>query len=297
MNSLIENGTLKYVESGACFAYVLSDNSLFLPTEYKVLQSQNSSFVKCMKMMFNGETMLYYLPGTTKPLNTMLKKIDGNSFVKIVVNLFTEINKVNDNGFLTCQNIDGELSRIYVDQTTCSVYLVYMPVSRRNYEDFFCFEKEIRNALLNAISENENLKCVETSALEKNLSDELLSIEDILSELGGIQRGDTCRDGMKNTLRLVAVNAPVHQAVEVTKKEFFIGKHPDLVDGVISFNKMISRRHCKVIYQEGEYSMVDLNSSNHTYVNGKRLVPNVPCKLENGAMVRLADSDFRVEIM
>ena len=96
MNSLIENGTMKYVESGACFAYVLSDNSLSLPTEYKVLESQNSSFVKCMKMMFNGKTMLYYVPGTMKPLNSLLKRIDGDSFVKIVANLFTEINKVNE---------------------------------------------------------------------------------------------------------------------------------------------------------------------------------------------------------
>ena len=56
MNTLIENNYIKEMECGANFAYVLSDNSAFLSTEYKVLQSQtNSCFVKCMKVQFTRD--------------------------------------------------------------------------------------------------------------------------------------------------------------------------------------------------------------------------------------------------
>ena len=49
MNRLLENGQLQEMSCGSNFAYVLNNNGLFLPTEYKVLQSQSSGgFVKCM---------------------------------------------------------------------------------------------------------------------------------------------------------------------------------------------------------------------------------------------------------
>ena len=59
MNRLLENSLLQEIACGTNFAYVLSDNGMFLPTEYKVLQSQaNSNFVKCMKMLSNGNLQI-----------------------------------------------------------------------------------------------------------------------------------------------------------------------------------------------------------------------------------------------
>ena len=76
MNALIENNYIKEMKYGANFAYVLSDNSAFLSTEYKVLQSQaNSCFVKCMKMLYNGSIQLYYLASGLKSFASMLSLI------------------------------------------------------------------------------------------------------------------------------------------------------------------------------------------------------------------------------
>ena len=47
MNVLIEHNVITEMECGSNFAYILNDNSAFLSTEYKVLQSQaKSCFVK-----------------------------------------------------------------------------------------------------------------------------------------------------------------------------------------------------------------------------------------------------------
>ncbi len=299
MNNLLEKGVLTYVESSSCFAYVLNDNSIFLPTEYKVLQGQSGSFVKCMKMLYNGKIMLYYIPGSAKPLSALLGRIDGDAFIKIVRNLLHDVVEVNNNGFLSCQSIDGDLSRIYVDTANGEVSLIYMPVAKKNYEDFFAFENELRTSLAELLSTYANLKTEKTDALAQKLTDGMLSLEEIADALGGAAAVSRSikenRDRKKCSL--IAVNAPVNQTITVTKDEYFIGKHPDKVDGVISFNRMISRQHCKIIYHEGAYYIIDLNSSNHTYVNKKQLAPHSPCKLENGYVVRLADSDFRVEII
>lgn len=299
MNNLLEKGVLTYVESSSCFAYVLNDNSIFLPTEYKVLQGQSGNFVKCMKMLYNGKIILYYIPGSAKPLSALLGRIDGDAFIKIVRNLLHDVVEVNNNGFLSCQSIDGDLSRIYVDTANGEVSLIYMPVAKKNYEDFFAFENELRTSLAELLSTYANLKTEKTDALAQKLTDGMLSLEEIADALGGAAAVSRSikenRDRKKCSL--IAVNAPVNQTITVTKDEYFIGKHPDKVDGVISFNRMISRQHCKIIYHEGAYYIIDLNSSNHTYVNKKQLAPHSPCKLENGYVVRLADSDFRVEII
>ena len=80
MNALIENNYIKEMKCGANFAYVLSDNSAFLSTEYKVLQSQaNSCFVKCMKMLYNGSIQLYYLTGGLKSFASMIPSLDAES--------------------------------------------------------------------------------------------------------------------------------------------------------------------------------------------------------------------------
>ena len=90
-------------------------------------------------------------------------------------------------------------------------------------------------------------------------------------------------------MRLVAVNTPLPFELKVNRDEFTIGRKESQVDGLISFNKMIGRVHCKVNYIKG--------SANGTYVNKVRITPNEPCRIENGDIVRLANSEFRVEIM
>ena len=70
MNVLIENGIITEMKCGNNFSYILDDASLFLSTEYKVLQSQGEEcFVKCMKLLYNGKIQFYFLVNEYKPLS------------------------------------------------------------------------------------------------------------------------------------------------------------------------------------------------------------------------------------
>ena len=50
----------------------------------------------------------------------------------------------------------------------------------------------------------------------------------------------------------------------------------------------VSRRHAELRVSEGALWIVDLNSSNGTFVNGTRIAPNQPVRLVNGAQLRFA---------
>ena len=305
MNSLIENNYISEMECGSNFAYVLSDNSTFLSTEYKVLQSQaNSCFVKCMKMMYNGKVQLYYLTKGLKSFASMIPSLDADSFLTIVSNMLSDIIDVKHNGFLSCQNIDISFERIYVDPTTHKVSLVYLPLSKRIYDDNSSFENKIRTGLVKLISGVSTLSSPKTMQFSADLSNGTLSIEDLHTRIKGgktiVDRGGT-DEVIRNkpssgSLRIIAMNAPTRVEIVVTKDEFVIGKKPELCDGVIDFNKMISRSHCKINKKGDQYVITDLQSANGTFVNKVKLQPNQPTLINNGDIIRLANSDFQVTI-
>ena len=315
MNSLIENNFIKEMACGSNFAYVLSDNSTFLSTEYKVLQSQTDScFVKCMKMSFNGQTQLYYVTKALKPFSAMISSLDPDSFLTIVSNLLSDIIDVKHNGFLSCQNIDISFERIYVDPTTFKVSLVYVPLSKRMYEDNSSFENDLRTGLVKLISGIGALSSPRTIQLSADLSDGTLSLEDLHNRTKGgkqiINRGLTGADNSggiststpggaavnRGMLRVIALNAPTRVEIAVTKDSFVLGSKAGMCDGIIGFNKMISRSHCMIRRNGNSYTVTDLHSSNGTYVNKVRLQPDVPYPIKNGDIIRLANSDFQVSM-
>lgn len=99
--------------------------------------------------------------------------------------------------------------------------------------------------------------------------------------LDDIVVGDMC---------LVGMNTPEKVEIRIGKGEFYIGKSPEN-DAEISFNKAISRRHCKIVFKNGEYYICDAGSSNGTYVNGMRCSQDL-VKIGKGDIIKLANSDF-----
>ena len=304
MNILIENNYIKEMECGSNFSYILNENSTFLSTEYKVLQSQaNSCFVKCMKMMYNGKMQLFYLTKGLKPFANMIPSLDADSFLTIVSNLLSNIIDVKHNGFLSCRNIDISFERVYVDTATLKVSLVYLPINKRMFDDSSAFENELRTSLVKLISGISTLSSSKTMRFFSDLSNGSLTLEDLQNRIKGGNGGThVVKPPHTNTspeigkLLIIAMNAPTRVEIEVTKDEFIIGKKQELVDGVVSFNKMISRSHCKINRSGNQYTVTDLQSANGTYVNKVRLQPNQPCHIKNGDVIRMADSDFQVSI-
>lgn len=304
MNVHVEKGYITEMECGSNFAYILNDNSAFFSTEYKVLQSQDDScFVKCMKMLYNGKVQLYYLTKSLKSFALMIPTLDADSFLTIVANLFSDIIDVKHNGFLSCQNIDISFERIYIDPTTYKVSLVYLPISKKIYDDNSSFENEIRTGLVKLISGVSTLSSSKTMQLASDLSNGTLTLEDVYSRIKGGKRVEVVnvvnqeKSTGSGSLRIIAMNAPTRTELIVNKDEFVIGKKAELCDGVVGFNKMISRSHCKIIKRGSQFSIVDLQSANGTYVNKVRLQPNQPHLIKNGDVIRLANSDFQVSIM
>ncbi len=303
MNVLLDKGHISEMKCGTNFSYNLQENNMFLPTEYKVLQSQTSTcFVRCMKMLYNGKTQLYYMVNSLKSLATILPTLDPDSFVTIVSNLLADIIDVKHNGFLSCQNIDISFDHIYIEPSTYKVQLVYLPTSIHFFSDYSSFESELRTSFVKIINGVASVYSPKTTQLATDLSNGMLSLEDLYARTkGGKIDSQINNDSASNTkgsvVRITALNAPTRVELIINKNSYVIGKSAASVDGVVSFNKMISRVHCRVDKNGQTVTITDLQSANGTFVNRTRLMPNQPTPIKNGDVIRLANSDFQVSIV
>lgn len=79
-----------------------------------------------------------------------------------------------------------------------------------------------------------------------------------------------------------------------TDEEFVVGRTEELTSESIvdltnqdGFAFGVSRRHAMIRSTGDKYVLIDLNSSNGTWLNGQILIPTQPYDLPNGSVVQL----------
>ena len=75
---------------------------------------------------------------------------------------------------------------------------------------------------------------------------------------------------------------------------FIIGKLSEAVDGVID-EESVSRIHAKIEKTDSQYYLVDLNSTNGTFINGQMIFPNEKTKLQPGDRIQFGFVEYHFE--
>lgn len=113
--------------------------------------------------------------------------------------------------------------------------------------------------------------------IRENQADKNIELEDY---------GDTLYILPEETAgRLTAENKSQFSDIELQWFPFIIGKLKDAVDGIIE-DDSVSRIHAKIEKEDHKYYAKDLNSTNGTYVNHVKLIPEEPLQLNTGDEVR-----------
>lgn len=82
------------------------------------------------------------------------------------------------------------------------------------------------------------------------------------------------------------------EKIIVNKPSFRIGKEKKYSDYFVSDNGAISRSHADIVRRENRYYIVDLNSTNKTYVDGRLIRAEKEVEIYNGTKLRLANEEF-----
>lgn len=87
-----------------------------------------------------------------------------------------------------------------------------------------------------------------------------------------------------------------NERILITSENFRTGRQRDLVDYCITDNDAIGRYHATIVKKNGMYYVIDENSTNHTYVNGKMIPVEAETPIKQGDIIRLANEDFEFRI-
>ncbi len=100
-------------------------------------------------------------------------------------------------------------------------------------------------------------------------------------------------DGMEHPARFIlrADDGAVLQEYPLDKVEISIGRAPNS-DILLSKDKLTSRRHATVRYENGNYVLRDERSANGTFVNGQQIEEMVPRVLEEGDHVGIGEHEL-----
>lgn len=312
------------------------NDMFFLTEYKVLKSHEKSGFVKCSRLMYNGKQKLLYFTADYKSFLSILPSLDIDGFLTIIANIFKNIMEINNIGFLRCQNIDCSFDKIFVDPNTLSVYMIYLPITVDGISNAsFNVENDLRTDLIKLINTHPALNSNKTYKLCQVLANGTKTTADIYSFIlreclgkpvsggsstGGSGKGGSVSGGKafnggsafdngffdddvntggtngQKSLRLVAQKISEHLEITVTRSPFILGRSENYADGVIPNNRAIGRKHCMIEQKKGSYFVIDLNSSNGTQLNGKRLNPEQSYPLNNGDILRLANLDFRVSI-
>lgn len=154
-------------------------------------------------------------------------------------------------------------------------------------EDFFFEEenKEIKikykesktEIITNPLVEEENFE-IEKNAEE--LTKNIISTSVVYGETTFFQNTQV------TSYRTLKASENQYQDFVIELYPFIVGKLEGAVDGVVR-HETVSRIHCKLDLEEGEYYITDLNSTNGTIVNGNLLNTNEKANLKVGDEIRL----------
>lgn len=265
------------------------------------MQQQNLDFLLPVTVsnMNNTTVLMYKIAEQTENIRFMDTSVTMQQASTILLNMIGILVHLK-NWNLDYHKVCFDTRCIYVNKASGKVYYTYIPMA-----DYVVSDMEIKQYLYGIMKSF--VVTDEPGAQVRLLScfTNEVTLEELYQRVLGVCNGST------SVVNTTPVNvAPVQPQVPVFYLELVQSEMPgvprrislDFQSGGIVIGrasqseeqpdvvfpsecKGIGRKHAKIEYQMGNYYLVDLNSVNHTFLNGQQLSPNQPYVLQPGCEV------------
>lgn len=216
-----------------------------------------------------------------------------------------------------CPRCGKNMENIYSFCDTCGVKLVYKGIEsdngnteRTDEAQRFDVSKQAENieSEVNGIDEVQQVDEMLQGMKQNTSSDSGMPqlfqytgqtenlAETIVAQSGKLTTSSRGETAFKSTIYPRMVRRRDSSIINVNKTKFYIGKSVNGNDYFISDNSAISRKHMYIEIIEDKYFVVDIGSTNGTYIDDRRIGSNIPTELKVGQRLRLADDEFLFEV-
>lgn len=279
--------------------YTLNDNSYFYNTLYQIVKKSNDTFVECYKLLENGRIKFIYDINEYRPYNAVSFNLSLDQFVKLLGSFVASLKKIEENGFVQIETLDIDLEKIYVNTEDFTIRFVCVPL---NVNSVWDTREEFHNMAVTSVGKmiynSEFMENAVFFSMFDDCNNNRVSFEELCNRMKNGTYGiyfvvdDMIQETgeLQNNLRLHSLFNGYD--IEINKSKFVIGKSSGDVD--LSGYNMLSRVHCEIVNSDGNYYIIDKNSTNGTYVNNSRIPSEKMIPIKSGDNILLADLEYVV---
>ena len=311
-----------------CEKKLMNTNNLMLDIDYIFLDPQTKK-IKCIfwPIVNNQNPRYTYTFFSDIPFNIVFNKYEDNSYVTQYVQYIKNNNPFSINNFerFICEMMgmtieskshipsgstefasgDNPVNKVY-EVKNVNEKIAYNPFEAK--KDTSKIEKpkfcvHCGNALTEGfkfckfcgspIVHDQTMKVQESNNSKVTTDTQTFSETTVLGE-EAFMGGTTVlgADVIEEPTFPYVIREKTQEKIIVDKPSFRIGKEQSYCDYFVSDNNAISRSHADIVSREGRYYVVDHNSTNKTYVDGRVVPIQTEVEIFPGTKLRLANEDF-----
>ncbi len=274
------------------------------------------------------DSVTYTCPANINLTDRLKKAISKYDFFFMIEQIVIMVEDVYNNG-LNVNSVRFNMDDVYINEMTKEMYFIYFPiVGGQESADIVGFIENIIYTMTPVINEDTNyisrfmyyvrsFHGFNGNAIEKYISREERAVVNVLKNkavtmqqqimqqvMQGSMDGTTVLSDDGISVQQIQQIQPVNyhfasltrqvtgEKIELGKPSFVLGKNPEKSDYAVADNTNISRVHAVITTRNGRYYVMDQNSTNGTFINGRIIKAGQETEILPGDCLMLANEEF-----
>lgn len=274
------------------------------------------------------DSVIYTCPANINLTDRLKKAISKYDFFFMIEQIVIMVEDVYNNG-LNVNSVRFNMDDVYINEMTKEMYFIYFPiVGGQESADIVGFIENIIYTMTPVINEDTNyisrfmyyvrsFNGFNGNAIEKYISREERAVVNVLKNtavtmqqqimqqvMQGSMDGTTVLSDDGISVQQIQQMQPVNyhfasltrqvtgEKIELCKPSFVLGKNPEKSDYAVADNTNISRVHAVITTRNGRYYVMNQNSTNGTFINGRIIKAGQETEILPGDCLMLANEEF-----
>lgn len=274
------------------------------------------------------DSVTYTCPANINLTDRLKKAVSKYDFFFMMEQIVIMVEDVYNNG-LNVNSVRFNMDDVYINEMTKEMYFIYFPiVGGQESADIVGFIENIIYTMTPVINEDTNyisrfmyyvrsFHGFNGNAIEKYISREERAVVNVLKNtavtmqqqimqqvMQGSMDGTTVLSDDGISVQQIQQMQPVNyhfasltrqvtgEKIELGKPSFVLGKNPEKSDYAVADNTNISRVHAVITMRNGRYYVMDQNSTNGTFINGRIIKAGQETEILPGDCLMLANEEF-----
>lgn len=274
------------------------------------------------------DSVIYTCPANINLTDRLKKAISKYDFFFMIEQIVIMVEDVYNNG-LNVNSVRFNMDDVYINEMTKEMYFIYFPiVGGQESADIVGFIENIIYTMTPVINEDTNyisrfmyyvrsFHGFNGNAIEKYISREERAVVNVLKNTAVTMQQQIMQQVMQGSMdgttvlsddgisvqqiqQMQLVNyhfasltrQVTGEKIELGKPSFVLGKNPEKSDYAVADNTNISRVHAVITTRNGRYYVMDQNSTNGTFINGRIIKAGQETEILPGDCLMLANEEF-----